>query len=266
VRAIQLIYGQDVIDDLAFCEKHNAVIMRYDHALMTMGPSPPVWLSALTLRQSLRSRVTGGGLNEYHSPAADGGESDRQPARLRSPCWPDEARNEMYEDRFCDWQRWGSRNEVDGLAFPGVYAIAICSDDIAGSRFSWRPEIVYIGMTNAAAGLKGRLQQFDNTIAGKRGHGGADRVRYKHRGYKALCKRLYVAVAPFACDVTSNTPRDLRVMGRVARFEYECFAHFSTVFRRLPEFNDKQKAPKYSLTVGRQSPARLSARQQWPAG
>ncbi len=158
----------------------------------------------------------------------------------------------MYGNRFCNWQRWADRGELENLGNPGVCAIAICMANLAGTKFSWRPDIVYIGMTNAEAGLRGRLQQFDNTIIGKTGHGGADRVRYKHRDYKRLCKRLYVAVASFACNVTSNTPRDLRVMGRVARFEYECFAYFATAFSRLPEFNNKHEAPKYSLTAGRQ--------------
>jgi hypothetical protein len=172
----------------------------------------------------------------------------------------------MYEDRFGNWQRWEDRSQLENLSYPGVYAIAICVADLAGASFSWRPEIVYIGMTNAEAGLKGRLQQFDNTIIGKTGHGGADRVRYKHRNYTTLCKRLYVAVAPFACDVTSNRPRDLRVMGRVARFEYECFAHFATVFGRLPEFNNKHEAPKFSLTLGRQGAARRPSGQPQRTG
>ncbi len=55
----------------------------------------------------------------------------------------------------------------------------------------------FLGMTNAASGLKGRLRKFDNTISGKRGHGGADRVRFKHRDYDKLVENRYVAVAPF---------------------------------------------------------------------
>jgi len=43
-------------------------------------------------------------------------------------------------------------------------------------------------MTNSISGLKGRLKQFDNTIIGKAGHGGADRVRFKHQNYEQLIK------------------------------------------------------------------------------
>jgi hypothetical protein len=78
-------------------------------------------------------------------------------------------------------------------------------------------------------------------------------MRYKHRDYPALCECLYVAVVPFKCDVRSHKPADLLVMGRVASFEYECFAAFAERFGRLPEFNDKKEARKYSLTVGRGS-------------
>lgn len=108
-------------------------------------------------------------------------------------------------------------------------------------------------MTNAVSGLKGRLKQFDNTISGKIGHGGADRVRFKYRNYKKLAQNLYVAVAPFKCDVASNEPRGLRRMGEVAKFEYLCFAEFVKRFGKLPEFNNKKSSPKYSKTVGSQN-------------
>jgi hypothetical protein len=159
----------------------------------------------------------------------------------------------MYEDKFSHWQSWPKRDELKGVEYPGVYALARSEHMIAGTSFSWRKEVIYIGMTNAASGLKGRLKQFDNTISGKTGHGGADRVRYKHQNYNALVKRLYVAIALFKCDVTSNTPHDLRKMGSVAKFEYLCFAHFVERFGKLPEFNNKKESPKYSRTVLRHS-------------
>ena len=156
----------------------------------------------------------------------------------------------MYEQRFSNWYPWIERKNHVGITLPGVYAIALGSESLGGRPFSWRKDIIYIGMTNAVAGLKGRLKQFDNTMVGKRGHGGADRVRFKHRDYRAFCKQAYVAVASFQCDPASNVPRDLRIMGDVTRFEYSCFAHFVEQFGRLPEFNNKKEAPKYSLTVG----------------
>lgn len=157
----------------------------------------------------------------------------------------------MYENRFSPWKPWPRRDEALGIEYPGVYALAYSAKNIAGKPFSWRKEIIYVGMTNSISGLKGRLKQFDNTIVGKTGHGGADRVRYKYRNYGSLVKRLYVAVAPFKCDPESNEPKDLKIMGGVAKFEYLCFAHFVEKYGELPQFNNKKESPKYSLTAGR---------------
>jgi len=59
-----------------------------------------------------------------------------------------------------------------------------------------------------------------------------------------LVSKLFVSVSHTECDVTSNKPSDLRLMGKVAQQEYECFAVFAEMFGRLPEFNDKYKSPK----------------------
>lgn len=154
--------------------------------------------------------------------------------------------------RFSVWKRWGDRSTLSDLHYPGVYALCMTRAVLNGRRFSWRPDIIYFGMTNSIPGLAGRLQQFDDTIFGKRtSHGGADRVRFKHRRYARLVARLYVSVRPVTCVVTSNAPRDLRLMGKVAELEYLCLARYVQKFRRLPPFNDKKHAPKYSLTAGK---------------
>ena len=162
----------------------------------------------------------------------------------------------MYEGRFSAWRRWPERNDHAGIARPGVYVIAVAPTALGGRPFSWRREIVYVGMTNAVAGLRGRLDQFDRTMVGTRvTHGGADRVRFKCRNYMAFTRRAWVAVAPFPCDPASLQPRDLRAMGDVAKFEYECLAQYVERFDTLPKFNDKARAPKFSLVVGRSSHA-----------
>lgn len=157
----------------------------------------------------------------------------------------------MYSDKFSPWINWEKRNEVPRVNYPGIYIIAISDNDISGYEFNWLTEIVYIGMTNSITGLKGRLQQFDNTIIGKTGHGGADRVRFKYQNYDQLISNLYVAVSPFECSVKSNQPSDLRIMGNITKFEYDCFAQFVEEFGFLPEFNNKKTSPKYSLTIAR---------------
>lgn len=157
----------------------------------------------------------------------------------------------MLQKKFSKWTKWLERDKLDGIKFPGVYCIAISEEDISNNDFDWSEKINYIGMTNAVSGLKGRLKQFDNTIRGKTDHGGADRFRYEYRDYENLIKKLYVSVKYFECDVKSNLPKDLLVMGDVAKHEFECFAEFVKRFKRLPKFNDKQNTKKFSLTVGR---------------
>ena len=157
----------------------------------------------------------------------------------------------MYEERFTEWYGWDRRENATEIRSPGIYVCAVSKNDISDNQFSWLSEVIYIGMTNSIAGLKGRLKQFDNTIVGKRGHGGADRVRYKYRNYQELVSQLYVAIAPFECNVKSNKLSDLRVMGEVTKFEYDCFAHYVELFEALPEFNNKKESPKYSLTIDR---------------
>ncbi len=145
---------------------------------------------------------------------------------------------------FSKWKKWIDRNELQSVNSPGIYIIAYSQTDISEQEFSWREEIIYIGMTNSIGGLKNRLMQFENTIVGKTGHGGAQRVIHKHPDYVKLKKSLYVSVRPFKCDVTSNSPKDLLIMGQVAQFEYVCFADYVKTYGRLPEFNDKKKSPK----------------------
>jgi hypothetical protein len=146
----------------------------------------------------------------------------------------------MVERRFSTWHPWGQRGDLPQSRCPGVYAIARSRRHLSDKSFTLRADIIYFGMTNAISGLQGRLQQFDNTISGKRlAHGGADRVRHGYTSYSRLIPQLYVSVAQFACDPTSNRPADLRKMGSVARFEYLCFAEFVERFGRLPRFNDK---------------------------
>ena len=157
----------------------------------------------------------------------------------------------MYEAKFSKWVPWERRDELKNIHFPGVYIIRISKRNISGRAFSWHKEIAYIGMTNGVSGLKGRLKAFDNTIRGKRGHGGADRFRYKHQNYSELTEMLFVSVASFKADVASNLPKDLLVMGNVAKFEYQCFAEYVNTHGELPEFNNKKEPKKYSLTYGR---------------
>lgn len=157
----------------------------------------------------------------------------------------------MFEPSFTAWALWTERESLPECCLPGVYIVAASSERLSGTPFGWRPDIIYVGMTNAASGLKGRLRKFDRTIGGKRGHGGADRVSLKHPDAAEFRRNAFVAVASFRCDPQSNQPADLRTMGEVAKFEYECLARFVEAVGHLPEFNDKKRSPKRSRNSGR---------------
>jgi hypothetical protein len=147
--------------------------------------------------------------------------------------------------KFSDWIKWPGRNDLNNLQYPGVYVIAYNKQDMNDKSFDWIEEIIYVGMTNSKKGLKGRLRQFENTIKGKKSqHSGAKKIIYKYKDYEKLIKDLYVAVRTFKCDVNSNTVKDLLIMGKVAEYEYICFAEYVKRFGMLPEFNDKKRSPK----------------------
>ena len=148
------------------------------------------------------------------------------------------------EANFSYWAAWQDRRQLQNLHFPGVYILAISQTQLSGKAFSWIEEIAYVGMTNSVNGLLGRLRQFDNTILGKQGHGGAERFCNDYHKPEDLFPLLYVAVFSFPCEVTALTSRDLRIMGDVAKAEYECFARYVNDFGRMPRYNDKAISPK----------------------
>ena len=156
------------------------------------------------------------------------------------------------ESHFSPWYAWHKYREYSGCSWPGIYVIAIARTDLVGKVFEFSEDVVYIGMTNAVAGLRGRLSQFDSTISQKRClHGGADRFLYKHQNYDELTRSMFVSLRHFACDPESQSPTALRVMGEVAKAEFDAMALFVERFGHLPEFNRKKESPKYSLTFGR---------------
>jgi len=159
---------------------------------------------------------------------------------------------EIMELTLSSWYHWSSRNDYPGISYPGIYVIAMSETDLIGQPFSLKDGVVYVGMSNSLAGLRGRLIQFDNTIAKKRcQHGGADRMLYKHQNYDALVRKLYVSLWHIECSPATESPIDLRAMGKVCNAEYEVMARCVEEFGNLAEFNRKKESPKFSLTHGR---------------
>lgn len=148
---------------------------------------------------------------------------------------------------FTNWVKWEKRNNLEGINYPGIYCIAVSKKAL--NKFNFIEELEYIGMTNSKGGLKSRLHQFDDTIKIKRtNHGGADRFLFEYENYEEIKDNIYVAVCSFKCNTKNPTPVDLRIMGEVAKCEYDCWASYIEKNGRYPKFNDKLKSPKYSLT------------------
>lgn len=153
--------------------------------------------------------------------------------------------------QFSHWEKWDNRlqlNVNELLRYPGIYALLISEHDMNGQLFDWQKEIVYFGMTNSIAGLKGRLSQFDNVLKDRRGHGGAERFRYDYEDGKGLAKILYVSICPFKDfkleKMPDITPENLLVHGQVAMAEFVAFAEYLKIHERLPKYNDKKASPK----------------------
>jgi hypothetical protein len=150
---------------------------------------------------------------------------------------------------FSSWSKWDNRvSKLPKLQHPGIYALRISERNLEENPFDWSEEIVYFGMTNSLAGLKGRLAQFNNTLRDKSGggHGGADRFRFDYHDGEFLANRLYVAVCPFECDTRNVSPESLLVLGQVAMAEYVAFSEHLKRFGALPKYNNRRASPKLS--------------------
>jgi hypothetical protein len=154
----------------------------------------------------------------------------------------------MQKREFSEWVKFSKRSELEKYkwGFPGIYAIVYSEKDISKKTFDLLENIVYFGMTNAKNGIKGRLQQFDNTINTKNSqHGGAERFIFSLSKEDKLWKnKLYVSIMVFNCDVNSNLPKDLLIMGDVCKQEYICFSEYVSKFGKFPRFNDKKASTK----------------------
>ncbi|MFK5982733.1 MAG: hypothetical protein QM499_07460 [Flavobacteriaceae bacterium] len=149
------------------------------------------------------------------------------------------------EIEFTNWVKWEDRNDLEGIKYPGIYCIAVSSKLL--NKFKFTKELEYIGMTNSKGGLRSRLRQFDDTIKMKRtNHGGADRFLYEYENYDEIKDNIYVAIRFFECNTKNPTPNDLRIMGEVAKCEYDCWAIYIEKFGSYPKFNNQKTAPKYS--------------------
>ena len=84
---------------------------------------------------------------------------------------------------------------------PGVYVIAWSEKDLSKEQVKWE-DVYYIGMSNAKAGVQGRLKQFWNGVTKGTGHSAGNRW-YKNNGKYELRKgnTFYYAYILIECNV-----------------------------------------------------------------
>jgi hypothetical protein len=143
------------------------------------------------------------------------------------------------------WYKWQDRNKILDKNQPAIYYIAYSEKDISNEQFSFLEEIIYIGMTISANGLQGRLNQFESAMKGKDNlHGGAERVRYKHKDHESFFAKTYVSARIFNLSQTRETANDWRIKADCVGHEYKSFAEYLDKFNHLPEFNDQKISKK----------------------
>ncbi|MCG3738005.1 hypothetical protein EXA16_16975 [Vibrio cincinnatiensis] len=141
---------------------------------------------------------------------------------------------------FTKWYYWLDRANIENISFPGIYALAITSEDLTGKEVNLE-KVVYIGMSNSKSGIRGRLNQLNRSINGGSGHSGGNTIRSQLGWYDKWRDGLdlYVAICPVICDVKKRTLSDLKLMGAVAYMEYEAFSLFKEKKPKIgkPKFN-----------------------------
>ena len=154
--------------------------------------------------------------------------------------------------KFSKWQTWEQLDKSKDINNPGVYSIAITNKDLVGKKFDFK-DVVYIGMTNSRGGLKQRLNQFKNSLNGKRAHSGGTRtfkeVKIKYKNWSNHKLKLFIAihcVGTCQVDKKERKPKDLRVMGECVFLEYEALARFKYYSLRKDKNKEYYFEPKYN--------------------
>ncbi len=129
------------------------------------------------------------------------------------------------------------------LLNPGVYVLAYSAHRLTGCSIDLK-DIIYVGMSNSAGGVRQRLKQFLKGIEVNNFHSGAMRFFRDHCGGKPFStlgtrKRFYVAAMTVHCKTRkgSRTASDFRGMGHVACLEYYVRAHIQRRLERQPSLN-----------------------------
>lgn len=142
------------------------------------------------------------------------------------------------------WIKWNNRLHISEIKEPGIYFIALSDMELTGKPFELNKEIIYIGMSISKKGVLSRLSQFEKGMLGKDGtHGGAERVRFKHKNPDSFFENIYVFVKSFPLKQNDEV-YNWKQKGECVKHEYVSFAEYLNNYGELPEFNDQKKSKK----------------------
>lgn len=142
------------------------------------------------------------------------------------------------------WSKWQTKNQIPDIKEPGIYYIAHSNEDLSNQFFDFQKDIIYIGMSISKKGVLGRLYQFEKGMEGKDGtHGGAERVRFKHKDHIEFFDNCYLYVKPFKLS-KENDVFNWKQKGECVKHEYVSFANYLEKYGELPEFNDFKRSIK----------------------
>ncbi|MDB4754896.1 hypothetical protein OAF80_00410 [bacterium] len=129
--------------------------------------------------------------------------------------------------------------------YPGVYVLAISSENNITDKVVEMKDVFYIGMSNAKNGVKSRLKQFLLGVEKGTSHSAGMRFK-KEKDQKEWNSNFYFAAKGYECNVVKTTngdksrgANDLRIMGDVAKLEYELLAIYKEVMNKEPDLNKK---------------------------
>jgi hypothetical protein len=132
---------------------------------------------------------------------------------------------------------------IADLRHPGVYLLAYSGRSLEGSAIKAH-DVLYVGMSNSAGGVRSRLNQFKKGIEENHHHSGARRFFREHGGGKPFAaagtrRRLYFSALTFECESRKGLakPDDLRIMGHINCIEYYAIAHVAEQTGKNPPLN-----------------------------
>jgi hypothetical protein len=125
-----------------------------------------------------------------------------------------------------------------------VYLLAYEARSLAGKPINIG-DVYYVGMSNAAGGVKARLKQFKKAIETGHGHSAGKHFYMRHKGTPfsklRVRERFYFAALCLPCvSLKKNAPpSDFKKMGHVACLEYFAIAHVQSkrADRKVPALN-----------------------------